>query len=409
MEILYISSVPSKKEFYWMKASVKQGVNITTYGMNEAGFKFHSLIQEGLKHYPSVNICSLVGRSTSAKTYKGLFWKAAKEFDGNIEYLHLGYINLPVIKQIGLGLSFFFKTLSWLIRNKRVHDKFIIADAAYITVIPFVSLARKFIRCKEVAIFCDIYAYMADVKDARDDVSFLHRFIGKFMKRVYRKLNAMVFLTEKMNEALNPLSKPYVIIEGLVDVGMENKENRFENKAAGCVVMYAGALREQYGLKNLIEGFTRYKNNDARLWVYGAGDYSESIKEAANRDSRILFFGQAELSEVINKELEATVLINPRPADREFTQYSFPSKNMEYMVSGTPVLTTRLPGMPLEYYDYVFTIDGNDSACITHALERVFSFTKEELHQKGAKTKTFVLENKNNIIQAQRIVDLISN
>lgn len=80
---------------------------------------------------------------------------------------------------------------------------------------------------------------------------------------------------------------------------------------------------------------------------------------------------------------------------------------MEYMASGTPVLTTRLPGMPSEYYDYIFTIDGNDSLSITHALERVFSNTREELHQKGARAKAFVLENKNNIIQARRIIDLI--
>lgn len=407
MQILYISSVPSFEEFNRMKKYIREGVNITTYGMNEAGFKFHTLIQEGLLRDPSVNIVSLIGRSTSFRTYKGVLWRLRKESRDNIEYIHPGYINIPFLKQLILGVSFFFHTLRWLRKHKNEQDKFIIMDAAYITVIPFVVLAEKIIKCKTLAVFCDIYAYMADVKDARESSGALYRLIGRFMKSIYRNLDSMVFLTEKMNEVINPKSKPYLIIEGLVDINMAESDNRIENKTEQDAVMYAGALREQYGLKNLVEGFTNYRNENARLWIYGAGDYSEEIKAAAIADHRIQFFGQSPLHEVVNKELEATLLINPRPASREFTQYSFPSKNMEYMASGTPLLTTRLPGMPYEYYDYVFTIDGDDAQSVTAALEKVFAFSKSELHDKGSLSKKFVLEKKNNIVQANRITGLL--
>lgn len=408
MQILYISSVPSASEFSRMKYQIREGVNVTTYGMNEAGFKFHTLIQEGLAHDPAVNILSLVGRSAGFKTYKSIIWRARKEKKDNIEYFQIGFINLPLIKQLVLSLSFFFHTLGWLSKNRKETEKYIIMDAAYITVVPFVVLASKIVRCRTLAIFCDIYAYMADVKDAREETSLLYRLIGRFMKSIYKKLGSMVFLTEKMNEVINPLSKPHIIIEGLVDINMAGSDNRFENKSEYYTVMYAGALREQYGLKNLVEGFMNYKNNNARLWIFGAGDYSEKIKEASLADSRILFFGQVPLEEVIKKELEATLLINPRPAGREFTKYSFPSKNMEYMASGTPVLTTRLPGMPKEYYDYVFTIDEDDAEGVTVALEKTFSLSKRELHDRGAMSKNFVLENKNNIAQAGRIINLLN-
>lgn len=407
MEILYISSVPSIKEFGIIKSKMLNGANVVTYGMNEAGFKFHTLIQQGLVDNKSVKILSLVGRNTSFKTYKGVIWRAAKEKTDNIEYVYPGYLNLPFLKQFILSFSFFFHTLSWLTKHKKEHDKYIIMDAAYITVVPFVLLASKIIKCKTLAIFCDIYAYMADVKDARENVGAAYRLIGKIMKSVYRRLDSMVFLTEKMNEVINPDSKPHLIVEGLVDINMAKSDNMLENKTEYCAVMYAGALREQYGLKNLVEGFMAYKNDNARLWIYGAGDYSDKIKEAALSDNRIIFYGQVPLDEVVKKELEATVLINPRPTGREFTKYSFPSKNMEYMVSGTPVLTTRLPGMPNEYYDYVFTIDGDDASSITTALNKVFAYSKDELHQKGALSKKFVLEKKNNVIQAQRILNLL--
>ncbi len=409
MEILYVSSVPSKKEFYDIKSRIRKGINVASYGMNESGFKFHSLILDGLSENNDIDIFSLVGRSVSHKTHRGIVWRAKEEaVKKNLNIKHLGFLNIPVIKQLIICFSYFFNVLAWLNKN-RSDEKYIIVDAAYVTVIPFVLSAAKTARCKTAAVFCDIYEYMGNVKDAREteNVGALHRLLRGMMKRSYKKLSGFILLTQQMNRVVNPLGKPYLIVEGLVDINMKLLDNKIEDKADKNVVMYAGALREQYGLKNLIDGFMDYKNENGRLWIYGAGDYAENINQAAQADSRIIFFGLADNEEVVKKETIASVLINPRPADREFTQYSFPSKNMEYMVSGTPVMTTRLPGMPGEYYEHIYTIDGNEAKDITEALYEVFSHTKEELHSKGRRAKRFVLENKNNIIQAQKITGLL--
>ncbi|MEG2426326.1 MAG: glycosyltransferase [Oscillospiraceae bacterium] len=409
MEILYISSVPSPNEFYRIKETIKDGIDVTTYGMNESGFKFHTLIMDGLCEKEDVNVLSLVGRSVSSKTHSGLLWKTKKEkTKTNLSCKHLGFLNIPILKQIGLGVSFFFNTLSWVYKN-RGKEKYIIMDAAYVTVIPFVLFASNFGNCKTSAIFCDIYEYMARVKDARDndDVSFIRKIARWNTVRNYKRLDSFILLTEQMNSVVNLLNKPFIVIEGLVDIDMQSTENRLSDKEPGNIIMYAGALREQYGLKNLIEGFINYKNCNASLWIFGAGDYSSSIVEAESVDSRIQFFGSINLDEVIKNEQKASLLINPRSADKEFTKYSFPSKNMEYMVSGTPILTTKLPGMPIEYYDYVYLIDGNSANDITRALEKVFQQTKEQIHQKGLEAREFVLKNKNNVIQAKRIIDLL--
>lgn len=409
MEILYISSVPSPHEFYRIKEKVKNGINVTTYGMNESGFKFHTLIINGLCEKKDVNVYSLVGRSVSKKTHNGLIWKEVKEnTKSNLIYKHLGFLNIPIIKQVWLGVSFFFNTLSWLSKYKN-EEKYIIMDASYITVLPFVLFASKFGKCKTTAIFCDIYEYMGMVKDARnnDDISIKHKIARSITSKNYKKLDAFILLTEQMNQVVNKLNKPYEIIEGLVDINMKSKENEIKNKTQNDVIMYAGALREQYGLKNLIEGFQNYKNENARLWIFGDGDYKDRINKASNIDNRIEFYGTVKLEEVIKKEIEANLLINPRPINKEFTKYSFPSKNMEYMVSGTPILTTKLPGMPNEYYDYIYTIDGDTSQDITEAFKNVLDgISRQELHNMGERAKEFVLNNKNNIIQAQKIIDL---
>ena len=407
MEILYISSVPSQKEFDRIKTQVRPDILLTTYGMNESGFKFHTLIMNRMVQNGH-RILSLVGRSVSRGTHLGLFWKKRVEKEEGITHHHLALVNLPLIKHLFLGLSFYFKTLSWQIKN-RGKEKGIVMDAAYVSVLPFVLLASKGFSCKKTAIFCDLYDYMADAKDARENenLSLVKRITKKITKGSYKQLDSYVFLTEQMNGVVNPENKPYIVMEGLVDVNMATKPNLPEEKAEGKVVMYAGALRAPYGVKNLVEGFIDYQNKDARLWIFGDGDYKEELKETVKKDSRITFFGAVPLKTVVEKELSATLMINPRPVDKEFTKYSFPSKNMEYMASGTPILTTRLPGMPSDYYDYIYTIDGNSKEDITKALEKVLSLSCEELFEKGKEAKEFVLTQKNNKIQSARILSLL--
>lgn len=408
MEILYVSSVPSPKEFDRIKENIKPGVNITTYGMNESGFKFHTLILDGICSRENVNVTSVVGRSVGRSTHNGVLWKRRDEkTKDNLIYKHLSFFNLPLIKQLGLAISVFFHTIKWGIKNRK-KERGIIMDASYVTVLPSVFLASKLTKSKTTAIFCDIYDYMADVKDAfeKKKVSLTRRILRSVSTACYRNLSSYVFLTEQMNPLINTKGKPYIVMEGLVDVNMEQSENTLEGKEERMVVMYAGALREVYGVKSLIEGFNACNTLSSELWIFGDGDYRDEVKKAAEKNDNIKFFGAVPLSQVVSTELKATLMVNPRPIGHQFTAYSFPSKNMEYMVSGTPILTTRLPGMPADYYDYIYTIDGDGSEYIEDALKKVLSLSREELHEKGRRAKEFVLKEKNNITQSERILGL---
>ena len=117
--------------------------------------------------------------------------------------------------------------------------------------------------------------------------------------------------------------------------------------------------------------------------------------------------GVAPNEEIVAEELKATLLINPRPTTEEFTIYSFPSKNMEYMASGTPLLTTKLPGMPEDYYPYVYFFEEESIQGYVYALRKVLSQSSDMLYAKGVQAKKFVLQNKNYIVQAQRVLGLL--
>lgn len=214
-------------------------------------------------------------------------------------------------------------------------------------------------------------------------------------------------LTEQMNELVNPKNKPYVVIEGMVDVKMDSIPNNLRDKYEEKVIIYAGALHEKYGIKLLIEAFIELKDKDARLWLFGDGDLVNEINTFQEKDSRIKYFGVVPNELVVRKQLKATLLVNPRPSIEEFTKYSFPSKNMEYMASGTPVLTTPLQGMPKEYNDYVYLFEDETVDGMVKTLTTILSKDKSELHDKGIRAKEFVLKEKNNVVQAEKILKMI--
>ena len=80
---------------------------------------------------------------------------------------------------------------------------------------------------------------------------------------------------------------------------------------------------------------------------------------------------------------KATILVNPRTSEGEFTKYSFPSKTMEYLLAGRCVVVNRLPGIPEEYYQYVYTPQNESvealAECLTNVLDINRDIRKKEL------------------------------
>ena len=103
----------------------------------------------------------------------------------------------------------------------------------------------------------------------------------------------------------------------------------------------------------------------------------------------------------------ATIIVNPRQNNEEFTKYSFPSKNMEYLSSGVPVIAYKLDGIPDEYDDYILYPEDNSSDGLYKKIKSVLDMSEEERQSVGEKARCFVVENKNKNRQAQRIFEFI--
>lgn len=213
--------------------------------------------------------------------------------------------------------------------------------------------------------------------------------------------DSYVLLTEQMKDVLNVGEKPYVICEGfLPDISVTSGENI--EKKDKKIVLYTGSLNPVFGIKDLMDQFLKIKNEDAELWICGDEYWADVIKEYGKKDNRIKYKGFLPKQEILKLQRMASILVNPRKNDGEYTKYSFPSKTLEYMVSGTPVVMYKLDGIPDEYNEFIYYVDGD----MKTKLEEVLTKDNDELYKFGRDAKKFVLENKNNICQAKKILDM---
>ncbi len=395
MNLLYASKLCSPLKFKEMFENTKEKPG-------QAVQKYHLLMVEGLKHNPDTRINVISALPVSRKTSKQLYYSAEKEIYQGTDFRYLPFINVPVFRQIFLLISGIFYGMQWA--NKR--PGIIITDVLDITV-SIVSIVVAWLSDKKcVGIVTDVPTIRPNTNGLR--VPFRTRIITRVNMFILDRFDAYVFLTDQMNDLLNTRNKPYVVIEGQVDRRMAHATNNINDKYPKKTVLYAGALKEIYGLKLLTEAFIKADLNDAELYIYGTGDNESELREISVAHPNIKYFGLVENNLVVQEQIKSTLLVNPRFTHEEYTKYSFPSKNMEYMVSGTPVLTTCLLGMPEEYKQFVYLIEDETVVGLAQTLKLVLSKSREELHQKGLETKQFVLATKNNVVQAEKIMNMIT-
>lgn len=351
--------------------------------------KYHRLLIEGLAAGAKVDVVANppVNRSVLDRQMVRL----PQEMEGGACYRYIPAIRNPFLKAVCVGFGTFFKTL--FLAKK---DSAIIVDGLNRVTALSAMLAARLRGCQCIGIVTDL-----------PDMLGGSSFSKKLANFVIRHCTGYVLLTEAMNDYLNKSGKPYVILEGHSDITMREKIPAPEKKISPRVCFYAGGVSKRYGLGNLVEGFRKADLENAQLHIYGPGDYVKELQQIAAEDPRIFYGGMLLNTEIVDKELEATLLVNPRPTNEEYVKYSFPSKTMEYMASGTPVLTTVLPGMPKEYHPYVYLLEDETADGIAAKLQEVLANSDETLFEKGCEARAFVLDRKNNVIQAKKILDML--
>lgn len=376
--LLYVSSLCSKKTENKIFQNDPKSIGLQVQ-------KYHRLIARGFAaNGVSVKILSY---------HKGLqsIFASEIEDENGIEYRYIR-ASKGKLNHLSVLWKAFRNTRAFLKQNE---DAGVVCDVLNFSVSTGAIMAARLMGRKVVGIITDFPEMLSGKCGLKESLHW----------KIIHNCTGYVLLTEAMAGKVRPGAKPYLVIEGQVDSAMEEQTNCLENKWSGLNCIYAGGLHKKYGIETLVKAFILADVPDSVLHIYGDGDFVSELCQIKN--DHIFYHGIVPNAEVVAAELASTLLINPRPTTEEFVKYSFPSKNMEYMVSGTPVLTTNLPGMPEEYKDYVYIFNDESVKGMARKIREVLLLQPKELHEKGLSAKEFVLMEKNNIIQAKKIIQLI--
>ena len=223
--------------------------------------------------------------------------------------------------------------------------------------------------------------------------NFFKGFDIKSIKEHIKCVDTSVVLTEAMAKALQLTDRPYVVAEGIVDSIPENRNSTAHAETVNIV--YAGKLYFRFGIRSLVEAFSLLQDSSYRLILCGNGDAVEYLQKCAMEDSRIILPGQVSPEKVQEYISSAAVLVNPRPNNEEYTKYSFPSKDIEYLSSGKPTVAFLLDGMPKCYQDFLYVVDPNrDISCaISDALKAAISAPKKEIEKRHMQFLQYAAKN----------------
>lgn len=389
MIISYVSTSMDQEDFAQLFTDKK-----TMPG--QQGPKFNRLLMEGLVAN-GIEVHACTGRPVTRGNCAHKFLPSMKRVKNDkFIYLYGSILNLPIVKNLWQMAGTYFA----ICKEVRHGVSAVVCDVLNASIALGAAVAAKHNKIPCIGIVTDLPELM---------VTGVNQKHVKMVEAIIDKCTDYVFLTEAMNEKLNPTHKPYVIIEGLCDANMIRFEKETTESKAVRKCMYAGLLDARYGVKMMVDGFLLANIPNVELHIYGDGPYAAELTKVTQEHPNVIYHGTVMNDIVIQAELEADLLINPRPTHEEFTKYSFPSKNMEYMATGTPVLTTNLPGMPEEYRQYVYLLEDETERGVCQALMQIFEQSDDERTENGKKAKRFVLEAKSNVCQATKIVKLVCN
>lgn len=344
--------------------------------------------------------------------YRHLFSpKGRMIIDGSIRGDYIRYLDLPAIKQIYQYFALKKYIKKWCKDNTEEDSLNILMFTQQADKLgAIVKLKKSFKNLRITVIITDLIENAQYYASNRPALKRIQVWIEKKLEHyLFPHVDKYILLSQQMVDFI-----PEAIGRNIVVEGIANDNNTVSNPCdkddnIEKVLLYTGILEEYAGINKLIDAFRLTTDPHFMFIVCGAGPSEDYVISASRDDPRIIYKGKVPHDDVIVLQKNATALINPRQPDGRITKYSFPSKTMEYMLSGTPMIGYKLEGIPEEYFHYMYIPEDLTVKKLSDCIHNTLSKPREELEAFAEKARSFVMDQKNSIAQVKRILDFMNN
>jgi len=376
-----------------------------------AGNRFqHGVLNALLAHGIDTSVISLRPVSSYPRSPR-LFFRAADGVLGkDIPYRQIGFINAGPLKTLTAALATFFAIWRWA-RQHRGERRLMLFYNAYNPSAWVGIVAAWLTRSTMVTIVADVR-----VPGSGADASLLRRMEYQIAVASLQHMDAIVSVTSRIATDL-AAGAPFLLLNGGIPNDMlAPLPARASQKTYDVttdvrmpdnnpfVVLYAGSLSHLAGVPLLLQAFQGLEDARFRLWIVGGGELEPVVRRAAETDPRIQYLGKLSRPDLLATYTEADVLVNPHSTVLLTARYVFPSKLLEYLASGRPVITTATPEIAAGYGNLCTVLDREEPQALADAITRVAAMPAADRLARAAVTLVAVNERHAWSRQGQRLV-----
>lgn len=362
---------------------------------------FEAGIRENLAPDEKLDILNCLPVGIYPMQYRDLILQSGMHDENSIR--QLGCINLPWFKQQMRARSAARQLKKWIQSNPE--NRTVLVYTQYLPYMKAISRVKKlYPEIKAAVIVTDLPNDLGLATGRKGLMKWFESHMGNQSLSLCREMDGFILLTQPMAEAIGISDKPYEVIEGLILKNTDFDSSVTEQNEKP-VILYTGTLERGLGIAEMLDAFGHMP--DYELWICGHGNMAQEVQSAAEKNENIHYYGFVPQKEALALQARADALINPRQPSGVFTKYSFPSKTLEYMRSGKPVLCCKLEGIPDDYSPYLNYIPSNGSAGIQEAVSSLMKLPAEKRKEMGESARDYVNQQKNPKIQCQKLVSLL--
>lgn len=295
----------------------------------------------------------------------------------------LSYLNLPGLRALMVNVGVLVKVF----RKARRGDVVLF----YNVTIPSGLLCILFRLIRGMHCFAMIY----DIHVPGQTVPNSWRWRFEYWKHKWLlpRLDGVIAITSKILSDFNCADNG-IVVEGGVATTLDAVVFSSLGKPSSTFTMvFAGRLNNDNGIELMLQAIQRLPNAELRMVIAGSGPLSDRVKMAAEKDPRITYLGMISHSEVTALYQGAQLLMCIRITKQLNTGYFFPSKLIECLATGVPVLTTRVAGGSFDPAEYAYVVDEESAQGVAARILEIVQNDAALNFATGKKAQLFISEN----------------
>ena len=332
----------------------------------------------------------------------------------DLKFETIPYINIRLLKEVTVMLSVAKSIINFCRQNKGEKCYIISYNGNGPFSVPILAL-RKIFHYKYVCMVVDPPLYQGTTTRTGFMYGILYKAMARSFYRAALKCDDCVVLNAYYAEEYLH-RKDYFVL----DCGVALSEEKL-----GCTdtdidviqywdptsprkhIVFTGTLHEHSGILRFIEMFHKIGNENFELHIWGKGIFEENIRRIASETDHIFFHGFMANDKVKKIQKKADFLLCPNTIEHPINKVAFPSKIQEYMMSGVPVIATKVNGLGKDYYEHLYLYDDT-----LVGLKKIFTEIERDgidgWKIKGQGAKEFIMQQKNWNKQVERMMSYLS-